>query len=88
MKKTLKIHRVNKDKFLQDFNILSVQRTLKIIGIFSRLYKRDGKKNYLKYIPYAWQILEMRLNSEIFLELKEILDNNIPKKYRKKIIHK
>ena len=88
LKKTFKIHRTNKDKFLEDFNILSVQRTLKIIGIFSRLYKRDGKKNYLKFIPYAWKILEMRLNSEIFLELKKILDNNIPKKYRKKIIHK
>jgi hypothetical protein len=88
LKKTLKIHRVNKEKFLQDFNILSVQRTLKIIGIFSRLYKRDGKQIYLKFIPYAWQILEMRLNSEIFLELKKILDKNISQKYRKKIISK
>ena len=88
LKKTLKIHRANKEKFLQDFNILSVQRTLKIIGIFSRLYKRDGKQIYLKFIPYAWQILEMRLNSEIFLELKKILDKNIPQKYRKKIISK
>ena len=86
LKKSLKIHRINKGNFLQDFNILSVQRTLKIIGIFSRLYKRDGKQTYLKFIPYAWRILEMRLNSEIFLELKKILDINIPKKYRKKII--
>ena len=88
LKKTLKIHRTNKEKFLEDFNILSVQRTLKIIGIFSRLYKRDGKSKYLKFIPYAWQILEMRLNTEIFSELKKILDNNISKKYRQKIINK
>ena len=88
LKKALKIHRTNKEKFLEDFNILSVQRTLKIIGIFSRLYKRDGKKNYLKFIPYAWKILEMRLNSKIFSELKKILDKNISKKYRKKIISK
>ena len=66
LKKTLKIHRTNKEKFFEDFNILSVQRTLKIIGIFSRLYKRDGKQKYLKFIPYAWQILEMRLDSDIF----------------------
>ena len=88
LKNTLKIHRVNKVKFLEDFNILSVQRTLKIIGIFSRLYKRDNKQKYLKFIPYAWQILEMRLNSEIFSELRKIFDKNIPKKYRKKIISK
>ena len=88
LKRTSKIHRTNKEKFLEDFNILSVQRTLKIIGIFSRLYKRDGKQKYLKFIPYAWRILEMRLDSEIFSELKKILDKNISKKYRKKIISK
>ncbi len=82
------MHRMHKKEFLEDFNILSVQRTLKIIGIFSRLYKRDGKKAYLKFIPYAWKLLEMRLNSEVFSELKKIFDSNIPKKFRKKIISK
>ena len=41
----LKIHKLNSLKFLEDFNVLSVQRSLKIIGIFSRLFKRDRKKN-------------------------------------------
>jgi len=67
---------------------LSVQRSLKIIGIFSRLFKRDKKNQYLKFIPYTWQLLTMRMDSEIFLELKKILDSNIPKKFRKKIIRK
>ena len=31
-----------------DFYILSIQRNFKILGIFVRLYKRDGKSNYLK----------------------------------------
>ena len=87
-KKTSKIYRTNSQKFLEDFNILSVQRSLKIIGIFSRLFKRDKKKQYLKLIPYTWQLLKMRMNSEIFLELKKILDSNIPNKLRKKIIRK
>ena len=38
-----------------DFEILSVQRNLKILGIFVRLFKRDGKPNYLKYLPYTWR---------------------------------
>jgi len=88
LKKTSKIYRINSQKFLEDFNILSVQRSLKIIGIFSRLFKRDKKKQYLKLIPYTWQLLKMRMNSEIFLELKKILDSNIPKKLRKKIIRR
>ena len=82
------MYRINSKEFLEDFNILSVQRSLKIIGIFSRLFKRDKKNQYLKHIPYTWRLLEMRMNSEIFSELKKILDNNIPKKFRKKIIYK
>ena len=88
LKKTLKIYRDNSNKFLEDLNILSVQRSLKIIGIFSRLFKRDKKNRYLKFIPYTWQLLESRMKGEIFLELKKILDSNIPKKIRKKIMYK
>ena len=72
--------------FLEDFNILSVQRSLKIIGIFSRLFKRDGKKQYLSFIPYTWKLLEARMRSEIFSELQKLLNRNIPKKIRNKII--
>jgi len=88
LNKCPKIYRRKKNEFIHDFNILSVQRNLKIIGIFSRLFKRDKKKQYLKFIPYTWQLLKMRMNSEIFLELEQILDSNIPKKFRKKIISK
>jgi len=88
LKKNTKIYRINSEKFLEDFNILSVQRSLKIIGIFSRLFKRDKKKQYLRFIPYTWRLLNMRMNSKIFLELKKILDSNISIKFRKKIILK
>ena len=84
--KAPKFYRINSEKFLEDYNILSVQRSLKIIGIFSRLFKRDKKNQYLKLIPYTWQLLKMRMKSETFLELKKILENNIPKKYKKKYI--
>ena len=88
LKKTSKAHRINSKKFSEDFNTLSVQRSLKIIGIFSRLFKRDKKNKYLKLIPYTWKLLEMRMDSKIFSKLKEILDKNISKKIRKKIIYK
>ncbi len=85
-KKTLKIYKKNPEKFLEDFKILSVQRSLKIIGIFSRLLIREKKKKYVKFIPYAWKLLEMRLDLKIFEELKKILKKNIPTNIRKKLI--
>jgi hypothetical protein len=88
LKKTSKIYKISSKRFLEDFNILSVQRSLKIIGIFSRLFKRDKKNKYLKLIPYTWQLLEMRMGSEAFSKLKEILDRNINKKISKKIIYR
>ena len=87
MKTTKKISRFNKEKFIEDFNILSVQRSLKIIGIFSRLLKRDKKNKYVKFIPYTWKLLEQRMRSKIFIELRKLLENNISKKSRKKIIN-
>ncbi len=86
LKKTSKIFKVNENKFIEDFNILSVQRSLKIIGIFSRLLVRDQKNQYMKFIPYTWKLLEMRMNNVTFLELKKILNKNISEKIRKKII--
>ena len=88
LKKASKNYKNNSKKFLEDFKILSVQRNLKIIGIFSRLFIRDKKKQYLKFIPYTWQLLEMRMDSEIFYELKKILNSNIPRNFKKKIIRK
>ena len=88
LKRAPRVYRIESKKFLEDFSILSVQRSLKIIGIFSRLFVRDGKKKYIKLIPYTWQLLEMRMDSEIFSELKKILNSNIPRNFKKKIIRK
>ncbi len=56
-----------------DFEILSVQRNLKILGIFVRLFKRDGKSDYLKYLPYTWSLIERRLKNPVFNNLNLIL---------------
>ena len=88
LKKNSKINKTDFKKFSRDFDILSVQRSLKIIGIFCRLFKRDKKDRYLKFIPYTWKLLEMRMASKIFLDLRKILDENINKDLRKKKILK
>ena len=78
------MYRRKKHDFIHDFNILSVQRNLKIIGIFSRLFKRDNKKQYLKLIPYAWTLLEIRLKDKMFSEINSTLNQFISQKTRKK----
>ena len=77
--------KINVENFKNDFEILSVLRNLKIIGIFTRLSIRDKKHNYLKLIPYAWKLIEQRTeNNKKFKELKIILDKYFSKKLRNK----
>jgi Predicted phosphotransferase related to Ser/Thr protein kinases len=71
--------------FKNDFDILSVQRNFKILGIFVRLYKRDNKSNYLKYLPYTWQLIERRMKNPIFNSLNVLMKKNLPLKKLKKI---
>ncbi|MDA7795866.1 phosphotransferase [Candidatus Pelagibacter sp.] len=75
--------KLNEAILLSDFEILSILRNMKIIGIFTRLAMRDKKKQYLKLIPYAWKLIELRISNDIkFSELKSLLDLNFSKKIR------
>jgi len=75
--------KLNKHKFKNNFEILSILRNLKIIGIFTRLSIRDNKKNYLRLIPYAWELINLRINeNKIFYDLKYLLTQNFNKKIK------
>ena len=73
------------EKIKNDYDILSVQRNLKILGIFVRLYKRDKKPNYLRYLPYTWQLIMRRLKNPIFKTFKFLLIKNLPIKKLAKV---
>ena len=83
----------NKSKFKKekyknlknDFEILSVQRNLKILGIFVRLFKRDGKPNYLKHLPHTWSLIVRRLKNPVFKNLNLLFDKHLKIKKLKKI---
>ena len=75
-----KLKKTEINKFVNDFEILSVLRNLKIIGIFMRLAVRDNKKKYIKMIPYAWEMINYRMKkNREFINLKLILKRNFPK---------
>ena len=76
--KTSKLKKENIQNLKNDFDILSVQRNLKILGIFVRLHKRDGKSNYLKYLPYTWSLINRRLKNSVFKDFNISINKILP----------
>ena len=56
----------------------SVQRNLKILGIFSRLNLRDNKSKYMRYNDNAWKYIESNLNNPTMSDLKVWLKKILP----------
>jgi aminoglycoside/choline kinase family phosphotransferase len=57
--------------FYRDFEWMGAQRHLKVLGIFARLYHRDGKEGYLKDLPLVMEYL--RRACERYIELRPLL---------------
>ena len=58
--------------------LLGAQRNAKIVGIFTRLWKRDGKPRYLDYLPRVWAYLERDLAQPALAPVRAWFDANIP----------
>ena len=58
--------------FYRDYEWMGVQRHLKVLGIFARLYHRDGKEDYLKDMPLVMSYL--RRACERYIDLKPLLN--------------
>lgn len=70
------------EDFLADYAVLGAQRNAKIVGIFVRLWKRDGKPRYLDYIPRVWALMERDLAHPALAPVAEWFDANIPAELR------
>jgi aminoglycoside/choline kinase family phosphotransferase len=66
------------DDFLADYATLGAQRNAKIVGIFTRLDRRDGKPKYLGMIPRVWAALERDLAHPALAPVADWFDANIP----------
>ncbi len=66
------------------YALLGAQRNTKIIGIFTRLWKRDGKDRYLDFLPRMWGLLERDLTHPGLAPLKQWFDQHIPAEVRVK----
>jgi aminoglycoside/choline kinase family phosphotransferase len=72
--------------FFDAYAVLGAQRNTKIIGIFTRLWKRDGKPNYLKMIPRVWGLLERDLEHARLSDLAAWFDEYTPKPMRSAVL--
>ena len=59
-------------EFFRDYEWMGVQRHLKVLGIFARLYHRDGKEGYLKDLPLVMDYL--RRACARYIDLKPLLN--------------
>ena len=64
------------------YALLGAQRNTKVIGIFTRLWKRDGKQRYLDFLPRMWGLLERDLAHPGLAPLKAWFDATIPSDLR------
>jgi aminoglycoside/choline kinase family phosphotransferase len=60
------------------YAMLGAQRNTKILGIFTRLWKRDGKARYLAYQPRVWAYLERDLAHSALAPVKAWFDVHVP----------
>ena len=65
-------------RFRAHYEVLGAQRNTKILGIFTRLWKRDGKANYLPFQPRVWRYLERNLKHPALAPVRDWFDHSIP----------
>lgn len=68
----------DRETFLADYARLGAQRNTKIVGIFVRLARRDGKARYLDMIPRVWRQLERDLAHPALAPVAQWFDANVP----------
>lgn len=66
------------DRFERAYWALAAQRNTRILGVFCRLWKRDGKDRYKAFQPRMWGLLERDLDQPGMEPLRRWFDTNIP----------
>jgi len=68
----------NLKSFEAAYAILAAGRHAKVIGVFTRLDRRDGKPGYLKHIARLWRLLDHNLEHPALASIKAWMDAHIP----------
>ncbi len=60
------------------YSTMAAQRASKILGIFARLDRRDGKPQYLRHLPRVWAYVQRALNHPSLAPLAAWYKTNVP----------
>ena len=69
--------------FRTGFALMAAQRHARIIGLFVRLLRRDGKPDYLIHLPRVWRMFERALQHEAVAPLRAWVDRLLPPELRR-----
>ncbi len=69
--------------FRTGFALMAAQRHARVIGLFIRLWKRDGKPVYLPHLPRVWRLFERALRHEALAPLRCWVDRLLPPPLRR-----
>ncbi len=75
--------KLDQDKFAAAAAVLAAQRNAKIVGIFTRLSRRDGKHHYLGHVPRVWRLLNSDLDHPALAEVRAWFDAHVPASLRR-----
>jgi N-acetylmuramate 1-kinase len=76
--------RMPREAFVAAYQALGCLRNLKIIGIFTRLHRRDGKAAYPRMIPHVWSLAEANLAHPALASVKTLLAEAVPAAERRR----
>ena len=69
---------LDRQNFAASYAVMGAQRNAKIVGIFTRLCRRDGKPHYLRHIPRVWRLLEQDLQHPALTPIRVWIDRHLP----------
>lgn len=71
------------EAFERAYWALAAQRNTRILGVFTRLWKRDDKPSYRRFQPRMWGLLERDLEQPQLKPVRDWFDANVPPEYRR-----
>jgi hypothetical protein len=71
------------EAFERAYWALAAQRNTRILGVFTRLWKRDNKPHYRRFQPRMWGLLERDLARPHLTPVREWFDRNVPERFRR-----
>jgi aminoglycoside/choline kinase family phosphotransferase len=73
---------LNVERFRADYQVLAAQRHAKVLGIFVRLARRDGKTHYLSHLPRTLGLFVRALDAPALQPLRAFLEQHLPEHWR------